>query len=51
MMLAGTGITLHPMGVNAGTTALRQAADAWRAGISLDEYAKTHPELAAMLKK
>jgi len=51
MMLAGTGITLHPMGVNAGTTALRQAADAWRAGISLDEYAKTHPELAAMLNK
>jgi ribulose-bisphosphate carboxylase large chain len=51
MMLAGTGITLHPMGVNAGTAALRQAAEAFRAGVSLEAYAATHPELAATLKK
>ena len=45
LMLAGTGITLHPMGVSAGTTALYQAADAFNEGISLEEYAKTHEEL------
>ena len=50
LMLAGTGITLHPMGVSAGTTALRQAADAFWKGIPVDEYARTHEELRLMLK-
>ena len=50
LMLAGTGITLHPMGISAGTTAMYQAADAFRKGVSLQEYAKDHQELAYMLK-
>ena len=49
MMLAGTGITLHPMGIKAGTTAMYQAADAFNAGVSLEDYAKDHEELALML--
>lgn len=49
LMLAGTGITRHPMGVNAGTTALRQAAEAFRAGLSLEQYAADHEELRLML--
>jgi ribulose 1,5-bisphosphate carboxylase large subunit-like protein len=50
-MLAGTGVTTHPKGVKAGTTALQQAAEAFRAGVSLDQYAQTHEELRLMLKK
>ena len=50
LMLAGTGITLHPMGIKAGTTAMYQAAEAYKAGVSLQEYAKDHQELAAVLK-
>ena len=49
LMLAGTGITTHPMGVYAGTTALYQAAEAFWAGIPIDEYAITHEELRVML--
>ena len=49
LMLAGTGITLHPMGVSAGTTALHQAAEAFRKRVPLDEYARTHDELRLML--
>lgn len=51
LMLAGTGITLHPMGIKAGTTAMYQAADAFKSGKSLEEYAQDHKELAVMLKK
>jgi ribulose 1,5-bisphosphate carboxylase large subunit-like protein len=51
LMLAGTGITLHPLGVRAGTTALYQAADAFKSGISLEEYAKTHEELRLAISK
>jgi len=50
LMLAGTGITLHPMGIRAGTTAMYQAADAFRKGVSLEEYALEHEELAFMLQ-
>jgi ribulose 1,5-bisphosphate carboxylase large subunit-like protein len=49
LMLAGTGITKHPMGAQAGTTALRQAADAFRRGVPVAEYAATHEELRLML--
>ena len=49
LMLAGTGITLHPMGVSAGTTALHQAAEAFQKRVPLDEYARTHDELRLML--
>ena len=51
LMLAGTGITTHPMGINAGTTALKQAAAAFQAGVSVDEYAATHDELRVALGK
>ena len=49
LMLAGTGITQHPLGAQAGTTALRQAADAFRGGVSVAEYAATHEELRLAL--
>ncbi len=49
LMLAGTGVTTHPMGVSAGTAAMRQAAEAYQNGVSLEEYARTHPELRAVL--
>jgi ribulose 1,5-bisphosphate carboxylase large subunit-like protein len=39
------------MGVKAGTTALYQAADAFNAGITLEEYAKTHEELRLAISK
>jgi len=51
LMLAGTGITLHPMGIKAGMTAMYQAADAFKAGVSLQDYAIDHQELALMLGK
>jgi ribulose 1,5-bisphosphate carboxylase large subunit-like protein len=49
LVLAGTGITTHPMGIMAGTTALRQAAEAFRAGVTLEEYAREHVELRVAL--
>jgi ribulose 1,5-bisphosphate carboxylase large subunit-like protein len=50
-MLAGTGVTTHPMGIRSGTIAMQQAAEAFWKGTPVDEYARTHPELQAMLKK
>jgi ribulose 1,5-bisphosphate carboxylase large subunit-like protein len=47
LMLAGSGITTHPLGIKAGTAALRQAAEAFQAGVPLADYAQTHPELQA----
>lgn len=49
LMLAGTGITTHPMGVSAGTEALKQSAAAFAAGMSVDDYAADHEELRVML--
>ena len=46
---AGGGIMAHPDGVAAGVTSLREAWDAAMAGEALDDYAKTHPALAAAL--
>lgn len=48
---AGGGIHGHPQGTRAGAKALRQSYDAWKKGIPLEEYAKTHRELAAALAK
>ncbi len=48
---AGGGIHGHPQGTRAGAKALRQSYDAWKKGASLEEYAKTHKELAAALGK
>jgi ribulose-bisphosphate carboxylase large chain len=50
LLLAGTGITTHPLGVNAGTKAMQQAAEAFKANIPVAEYAKDHEELLWMLK-
>ncbi len=45
---AGGGI--HGIGTRIGSTALRQSIDASLKGISLKDYAKTHPELDTALK-
>lgn len=46
---AGGAIHGHPMGSYAGAKSMRQAVDAAMQGISLAEYAKDHPELAAIV--
>ncbi|AEA46802.1 type III ribulose-bisphosphate carboxylase [Archaeoglobus veneficus] len=48
---AGGGVHGHPDGTHAGAKALRQAIDAVIKGISLDEHAKKHAELARALEK
>ena len=48
---AGGGIHGHPDGTVKGAKALRQAVDAAIAGITLEEYAKTHEELNKALTK
>jgi ribulose-bisphosphate carboxylase large chain len=48
---AGGGIHGHPEGTVTGAKAMRQAVDATLYGKSLDEYAKSHQELAAALKQ
>ena len=49
-MQAGGGIHGHPGGTRKGAMAMRQALDATLKGISLDEYAKDHVELAIALE-
>jgi ribulose-bisphosphate carboxylase large chain len=51
MYLAGGGIMAHPNGPAAGVASLRQAWEAAVKGVPLDEYARTHPELAASVAK
>ncbi len=46
---AGGGVHGHPWGTTAGATAMVQAVEAWRAGVSTEEYAKSHKELEAAL--
>lgn len=48
---SGGGIHAHPQGPIAGGKAFRQAIDATVNGISLEEYAREHPELDAVLKQ
>ncbi len=48
---AGGGVSGHPGGVRGGAMAMSQAVDAATLGISLTEYAKSHPELAQSLDK
>jgi ribulose-bisphosphate carboxylase large chain len=45
IFLSGGGILAHPDGAAAGVASLRQAWDAARAGIALEDYAKDAPEL------
>ncbi|SLN27160.1 Ribulose bisphosphate carboxylase-like protein 2 [Aquimixticola soesokkakensis] len=51
MYLGGGGIHGHPMGACAGVRAIRQAWEAAEQGVSLADYARAHPELAASLAK
>jgi len=46
---AGGGVHGHPQGAAAGGRAFNQAIDATLQGISLQEYALTHPELHAAI--
>ena len=48
---AGGGIHGHPQGTICGARAMRQAVDATLDGVLLEEYAKTHVELASALTK
>jgi ribulose-bisphosphate carboxylase large chain len=41
----GGGVHSHPQGTKAGATAVVQAYEAWKAQVSLEEYAKDHEEL------
>jgi ribulose-bisphosphate carboxylase large chain len=47
----GGGIMAHPGGIAAGVTSIRQAWEAALAGKSLEDYARSHPELDQALKK
>ncbi len=51
LYLAGGGILAHPMGPAAGVLALRQAWEAAVAGVPLDQYARTRPELQKTIEK
>lgn len=46
---AGGGVLGHPNGTESGAKALRQAIDAYMKGITVEEYAKSHQELAEAL--
>jgi ribulose-bisphosphate carboxylase large chain len=48
---AGGGIHGHPEGTVCGAKAMRQAVDATLYGKTLEEYSKTHQELAVALKQ
>ena len=47
----GGGIHGHPSGTKAGAKSVIQAIEAYKQGIDLREYAKSHRELAEALKK
>jgi len=49
--LAGGGIIAHPGGTAAGVRSMQQGWEAALAGSSLEDYASTHPELAAAIQK
>jgi len=49
--LAGGGIIAHPGGTAAGVLSMQQGWEAALTGASLEEYAKTHPQLRAAIDK
>lgn len=51
VLLVSGGIHGHPKGTKAGAQAVLQALEAYYEGIPLEDYAKTHKELAEALKK
>ncbi len=50
VLAPGGGVHGHPDGSRAGATAMRQAIDAEMAGISVEEAAQNHPELARAIE-
>jgi ribulose-bisphosphate carboxylase large chain len=51
VLQVGGGIHGHPGGTYDGTKATVQAIEAWQEGLSLEEKAKSHPELQKALEK
>lgn len=51
LYMAGGGIMAHPAGPAAGAAALRQCWEAAVAGVPLNDYAKTRPELRQQIEK
>ena len=51
MYLCGGGVVAHPAGPASGILAVQQAWQAAVAGVSLEDYAKDHSELAQSLVK
>jgi len=46
----GRGVFNHPMGPKAGAASLRQGWEAFKKGLTLEEYARHHPELRAAME-
>lgn len=46
----GGGVHSHPGGTKKGAMALVQACEAWKKGVSIEEYAKDHVELAQAIE-
>ncbi|MCD1296119.1 ribulose 1,5-bisphosphate carboxylase [Methanocella sp. CWC-04] len=51
ILQAGGGIHGHPEGTTAGAKAMFQAVDAWKKGVSIEEYARDHHELEMAIKQ
>ncbi|MBI2498641.1 type III ribulose-bisphosphate carboxylase [Candidatus Woesearchaeota archaeon] len=51
VLQVGGGTQGHPDGIEAGARAVIQSIEAYKQGISLDKYAKTHKELRRALDK
>lgn len=49
IVTAGGGIMAHPLGTAAGVTAMQEAWEATLAGVPLEEFARTHPNLQMAL--
>jgi ribulose-bisphosphate carboxylase large chain len=50
IVTAGGGIMAHPLGTAAGVSAMQEAWEATLAGISLADFARTHPNLQRALE-
>ena len=49
-IVPGRGVFGHPMGPRAGAASLLQGWQAFKEGVSLEEYAASHPELKAAIE-
>ena len=50
-IVPGRGVFGHPMGPRAGAASLLQGWQAFKEGVSLEQYARTHPELKAAIEE